>query len=227
MKKFPNPFSKKRKKKPVANAKGGNVVALHKASARQTQPIRIIGGQWRGSKLPVAAVNGLRPSNDRVRETVFNWLAPVIEGARCVDLFAGSGALGFEALSRQAQQVDMIELANVASLQLQKNLTALTLSEQQQGYVHNISCFDWLRQQAHSHTSSLLVYDIVFVDPPFALALMEKSLAQIAQHLPLSAQALIYVEHPSSIQSLALPTGWQVHKHKKAGQVHYGLLRTR
>ena len=218
----------KNSKKTGAAGQQSKLVSMHQGSAtvknnKQAQQVRIIAGHCRGRKLPVALVNGLRPSNDRVRETLFNWLAPVLPNSQCLDMFAGSGALGFEALSRGAKRVDMVELSQVASLQLQQNLATLPLQAHQMGYVHQMSCFDWLRQQAQTD-QHILRYDIVFIDPPFALDLVAEALIQLDKAQVLSPQARIYVENASSIKELTLPAGWQVHKHKKAGQVHYGLL---
>ncbi|MDP6967847.1 MAG: 16S rRNA (guanine(966)-N(2))-methyltransferase RsmD [Gammaproteobacteria bacterium] len=182
------------------------------------QELRIIAGHWRGRKVPFTAVAGLRPTSDRVRETVFNWLAPTLPGACCLDLFAGTGALGLEALSRDASVVDMVELSQVAMQQLRNNLALLPMQENQVAKVHNMSCFDWLRQ-AHK------TYDIVFLDPPFALSLMDDVLALLQEGQLLRQGSLIYIEQPTPLASLSLPEHWHLHRQKKAGQVHYGVLR--
>ena len=182
------------------------------------QELRIIAGQWRGRKVPFTAVAGLRPTTDRVRGTVFNWLAPTLPGTRCLDLFAGTGALGLEALSREASVVDMVELSQVAMQQLRDNLILLSVAETQSASVHHMSCFDWLRQAGEA-------YDIVFLDPPFALSLMDDVLALLQEGQLLRQGSLIYIEQPTPLAHLSLPEHWHLHRQKKAGQVHYGLLR--
>ena len=182
------------------------------------QELRIIAGAWRGRKLPFASVAGLRPTTDRVRETVFNWLAPGLPGSRCLDLFAGTGALSLEALSRGATQVDTVELSQVASQQLRDNLGALPLADDQHANVHTMSCFDWLRQASEA-------YDLVFLDPPFALSLMDDVLLRLQESNLLHEGSLIYVEQPTPLAKLDLPDHWHLHRQKKAGQVHYGLIR--
>lgn len=107
--------------------------------------VRIISGQWKGRKLPVRDVEGLRPTTDRVKETIFNWLAPHVRGTRCLDLFAGSGGLGLEALSRYAEQVTLIEMDRGAADQLKKNLTTLGSS---QGQVIQADAVSWLQGTA-------------------------------------------------------------------------------
>ncbi len=195
----------------------GKVVEFAKPAR---QELRIIAGHWRGRKLPFATVAGLRPTTDRVRETVFNWLSPSLPGARCLDLFTGTGALSLEALSRDAALVDMVELSQVACQQLKDNLAQLELQPQQVANVHNMSCFDWLRQ-AHQQRP----YDVVFLDPPFALSLMDDVLTRLQDSSLLQVGSLIYVEQPEPLVNLKLPDNWHLHRQKKAGQVHYGLLK--
>ena len=173
--------------------------------------MRIIGGRWRGRKLQFAPVEGLRPTGDRLRETLFNWLQFHLPGARCLDLFAGSGALGLEALSRGADTVDFVELNRRAAQTLTEQLQHLQADN---GHVHHSSAADFLARAEGD-------YDIVFVDPPFAGDLWRETLAALAPHL--RAGALVYVETPRDNQ-LATPAGWQLEKDKKAGQVEMRLF---
>ncbi len=208
--------SKSKKTNPFKAISGQDKVV--EFAKRGRQELRIIAGIWRGRKLPFTSVAGLRPTTDRVRETVFNWLLPVLPGARCLDLFAGTGALSLEALSREVALVDMVELSQVASQQLRDNLAHLSLPTDQVANVHNMSCFDWLRQADGP-------YDIVFLDPPFALSLMDDVLLRLQEGHLLRQGSLIYVEQPTPLANLDLPEHWHLHRQKKAGQVHYGLIR--
>ncbi|SHF28121.1 16S rRNA (guanine966-N2)-methyltransferase [Microbulbifer donghaiensis] len=183
-----------------------------KSAPQSLSQLRIIGGRWRGRKLSFAPVEGLRPTGDRLRETLFNWLQFQLPEARCLDLFAGSGALGLEALSRGAAAVDFVELNRNAAQTLKAQLDLL---QADQGRVHNCSAADFL-----ARTQSR--YDIVFVDPPFAGDLWQQTLAALADHL--ADEALVYVETPRD-KPLSLPAGWRVDKEKHAGQVSMHLLR--
>ena len=204
-------------------AKSGNVVPIGQAGR---QSLRIIGGEWRGRKIPFATVAGLRPTQDRVRETLFNWISAPVPGARCLDLFAGTGALGLEALSRGAKQVDFVDLSAVATNTLNDNLKQLPMAVGQAAKVAQMSGFDWLRNyKAQAITAEQVNrYDLVFLDPPFALALMHDMLSAVFDSQCLSSKAMIYVEQPQPLTDLVLPEGWTLHRSKKAGQVFYGLL---
>ncbi|AMX03853.1 16S rRNA (guanine(966)-N(2))-methyltransferase RsmD [Microbulbifer thermotolerans] len=173
--------------------------------------LRIIGGRWRGRKLQFAPLEGLRPTGDRLRETLFNWLQFYLPGARCLDLFAGSGALGLEALSRGASEVDFVELNPDAARMLKQQLALL---EADNARVHQDSAAAFLARPAAS-------YDIVFVDPPFAGDLWQQTLAALAPHL--AEGALIYVETPRD-KALSLTEDWRIEKEKRAGQVCMRLL---
>tara|TARA_B100000780_G_C21063507_1_gene427595 strand:+ start:297 stop:914 length:618 start_codon:yes stop_codon:yes gene_type:complete len=191
------------------------------------QNLRIIGGEWRGRKITVATVAaGLRPTQDRVRETLFNWVAGPLPGARCLDLFAGTGALGLEALSRGAQQVNFVDLSNIATEHLIEHLKHLPKATGQVAKVEQMSGFDWLRNyKANAATSfQSLTYDLVFLDPPFALALLQDTLKALWESQCLATNALIYVEQAKPLTDLVLPDGWRLHRSKKAGQVFYGLI---
>ncbi|PIE36960.1 MAG: 16S rRNA (guanine(966)-N(2))-methyltransferase RsmD [Gammaproteobacteria bacterium] len=177
------------------------------------QTIRIIAGQWRGRRLPVLDAPGLRPSKDAVRETLFNWLAPDLPGARCLDLFAGTGALGLEAASRGAAEVLLVEKDSAVAAQLQRNADSL----QAQGVrVHKQSAEDYLAQLAGK-------LDIVFLDPPFALDVLPRLLPALVDKL--AADGAIYIEQDRSQGLPALPEGWYYHREKRAGQVVFGLAR--
>ncbi|WP_034945022.1 16S rRNA (guanine(966)-N(2))-methyltransferase [Erwinia oleae] len=171
--------------------------------------IRIIGGQWRGRKLPVPDSAGLRPTTDRIRETLFNWLAPVIQGARCLDCFAGSGALALEALSRHAASATLLELERPVAQQLEKNLATLGA---QTGNVINANALKWLEQNGEP-------YDVVFIDPPFRKGLLEQTLTLLETKGWLAEDALIYVESEVENGLPPLPQNWQPHREKVAGQV--------
>lgn len=175
--------------------------------------IRIIGGLWRGRKLPVPDSTGLRPTTDRVRETLFNWLAPDIQGARCLDCFAGSGALGLEALSRHAASVTLLELERPVAQQLEKNLATLGANT---GRVVNTNTLQFLAQRGEPH-------DLVFIDPPFRKGLLEQTIEQLESGGWLADEALIYVESEVENGMPPVPVSWQLHREKIAGQVAYRL----
>lgn len=185
-----------------------------KGAAKQSQ-LRIIGGQWRGRKLLFTPVQGLRPTTDRVRETLFNWLAPFIHEARCLDLFAGSGALGLEALSRGAAHCDFIDTSAAALRQIALHLE--TLQASRQGICHNSPAEGFLQ-------SSTATYDIVFVDPPFGMNLVNPACLALAQNQLLADGALVYVETAAGDPGPLVPPGWHLHRHKLAGGVAYRLF---
>jgi len=170
--------------------------------------IRIIGGQWRGRKLPVPDSAGLRPTTDRVRETLFNWLAPVLPAARCLDCFAGSGALGLEALSRYAGSATLLELERPVAQQLMKNLQTLNAHN---GKVIQTNALTFLAQPGEP-------FDVVFIDPPFRQGLLE-------QNHWLADDALIYVESEVENGAPPVPPEWNLYREKIAGQVAYRLYQ--
>jgi 16S rRNA (guanine966-N2)-methyltransferase len=181
--------------------------------AKTAGSLRIIGGNLRGSKLAVADLDGLRPTPDRVRETLFNWLAPYIDGARCLDLYAGTGALGIEALSRGAAYVDFVERDARLAQALRDNLVRL---KQANARVRNTDALTLLGETADQGC------DIAFVDPPFSLDLWAESLRQLEANAWLASSALIYVESPVD-RALQLPQNWQLHREGRAGTVRYAL----
>lgn len=172
--------------------------------------IRIISGQFRGRKLPVNDLEGLRPTTDRIKETVFNWLMQDTREANVLDCFAGSGGLGFECLSRFAKDATFIELNKQAAEQLKKNISTLKLEN---AHVINNSAIDFLSSQNQG-----LNFDLVFVDPPFRKGLAEPSCQLLEQNNWLSDNALIYVEVEKEC-TLNAPENWHILKEKQAGQV--------
>lgn len=182
----------------------------HKIAAGR---IRIIGGSLRNSRLDVPELPGLRPTPERVRETLFNWLAPVIDGARCLDLCAGTGALGIEALSRGAATVDFVEAdARLADL-LRANLVRL----KQDAIVHAADALRFLARDATR-------YDVVFLDPPFAANLWGDAARALEAHGRLLDSAWIYVESPAGAEP-ELPRNWALHREGRAGEVRFALYR--
>ncbi|MDA8496705.1 MULTISPECIES: 16S rRNA (guanine(966)-N(2))-methyltransferase [unclassified Citrobacter] len=177
--------------------------------------IRIIGGQWRGRKLPVPDSPGLRPTTDRVRETLFNWLAPVMVDARCLDCFAGSGALALEALSRYAADATLLEMDRAVSQQLQKNLATLKATHAR---VINTNTLTFLAQTGTPH-------NVVFVDPPFRKGLLEETLTLLETRGWLANEAYIYVESEVENGLPVVPVNWSLYREKVAGQVAYRLYQ--
>lgn len=178
--------------------------------------VRIIGGRWRGRKLAFPDAAGLRPTGDRIRETLFNWLQGDLPGAQCLDLFAGSGALGFEALSRGAAHCVMVERNAQALRSLE---TARQLLQTDAAEIINGEALSWLAVASGR-------FDIVFIDPPFADTALAPTViaAALDRHALLAPHALLYIEQAAS-QPLVPPTGFVVHRQQRAGQVSYGLWR--
>lgn len=176
--------------------------------------LRIIGGQWRGRKLRFRAAPGLRPTTDRVRETLFNWLAADIAGARCLDLFAGSGALGLEALSRGAGHCDFVDRASRALEDIAGHLG--TLGAEERGDCHSMPAGQFLRQHRGP-------WDIVFLDPPFGAELLAPAVAALDDS-HLAAGALVYIETGLRDVPPPLPPHWAPHRDKRAGDVRYRLF---
>ncbi|WP_303907197.1 16S rRNA (guanine(966)-N(2))-methyltransferase RsmD [Thiohalomonas denitrificans] len=184
---------------------------------RSNGSLRIIGGEWRSRRLSFPDVEGLRPTPDRVRETLFNWLQGRVEGARCLDLYAGSGALGLEALSRGAAEAVFVDSDAEVARQLKENL-ALLGSEG--GRVVRSNVLNYLRGGGQP-------FDIVFVDPPFRRGLLEPTLRLLAQGGWLAPKAWIYLESEADAEAPpVLPAGWHALKHRVAGQVNYQLIET-
>lgn len=181
---------------------------------RSAGQVRIIGGSLRGRRMPVPDVPGLRPTPDRVRETLFNWLSPYMAGARVLDLFAGTGALGLEAASRGAAAVTLVESQRAAQAALQATLQRLALP------AVRLVTGDALAFLA----SGAGEYDVIFLDPPFAAGLLVPALDAIQQHGRLAPGGYCYVEQPRETPTPPLPAGWVVHRSGQAGEVGYHLL---
>lgn len=177
--------------------------------------LRIVGGQWRGRKLNFRATEGLRPTADRVRETLFNWLQGIVPGARCADLFAGSGALGLEALSRGAAHCDFIDTSAATLRQIEHHLT--TLGAPEKGRCHCQSAVSFLRRAGGT-------YDIVFIDPPFASELVQPCCDLLAERKLVTEHARIYVETAAGQPPPTVPVNWTLHRDKRAGGVAYRLF---
>jgi 16S rRNA (guanine966-N2)-methyltransferase len=186
-------------------------------SNRRAGIVRVIAGRWRRRTVPVLSRNGLRPTPDRVRETLFNWLAPYVRDARCLDLFAGTGALGLEALSRGAAHCTFVEEDPSVANHLRTQLRHLGVQD------GTVVCKDALSLLAERPLIGAPV-DIVFVDPPFHTECQLEVLALLANSGGLSTDALIYVESASEIPD-SLGANWQRLRAKQAGQVRYHLFR--
>jgi len=203
--------------------KPASPVKPNPAAKRPSGEIRLIGGHWKRTRLKVADKPGLRPTPDRVRETVFNWLGQDLSGLRCVDAFAGTGALGLEAASRGAAQVLLVEQDAAVVAQLQRvlaQLQALKLPEPvvQRLQVQRGDGIATLRQQAPASC------DVIFLDPPFDAGLYDEAITAAARAL--APGGTIYLESPTAWTDEALAGhGLVVHRHLKAGAVHAHILR--
>lgn len=184
------------------------------STAKSSGEIRIIGGKWRGRKLPVIDSIGLRPTTDRIKETLFNWLMPYILDAHCLDCYAGSGSLGFEAISRGAATATLVEQSKPIALQLEKNRATLKAD--------NISIINSNVLERLSHPADS-AFDLVFIDPPFNQNLVQTTIDKLVSNQWLSPQAWIYIETETSHAPLILPNSWLLHREKQAGQVSYRL----
>jgi 16S rRNA (guanine966-N2)-methyltransferase len=193
---------------------GTRSAARVRRAGKSTRVLRIIGGTWRGRRLRFPAAADIRPTPDRVRETLFNWLGAATQRARCLDLFAGSGALGLEALSRGAQHVTFVEHDAAAARELQARLA------------------EWHAADARVERADALHYlagtgrpfDIVFLDPPFASGLLARAAALLEQRHWLHEAALIYVECAAREGLPPLPEQWRPLNGKQAGEVGYHLF---
>lgn len=181
--------------------------------------IRVIGGRHRGRRLNFVPGRGLRPTPDRVRETLFNWLQADVPGARCLDLFAGSGALGLEAVSRGAGAVLMIEQQRSAAQRLRENVSLLREQERA-----DVCQADAMRLLAASPPGAE-TFDIVFADPPFALPILPEVCRLLEQHDWLADGALVYLEQDATMVQPGLPENWAVLREGRAGQSRQYLLR--
>ncbi len=183
----------------------------------KTQPgrLRIVAGNWRSRLLEIADVPGLRPTSARIRETVFNWLAPRVAGARCLDLFAGTGALGLEALSRGAAACVFVEKSTKAANTLRTNIATLAAEN---AVVHETSDVKYLQQ------GNAAAFELLFLDPPFAAEMLPDVCGLLEQSSVLADSARIYIEEDRDQPELKLPERWQVLKTRNSGNVRYSLL---
>jgi 16S rRNA (guanine966-N2)-methyltransferase len=181
----------------------------------QQHQLRIIGGQWRGRKLSFTPAEGLRPTGDRIRETVFNWLGADIPGARCADLFAGSGALGLEALSRGADCCDFVDTSRSVISQIERHLE--TLEARNSGRCHTLPAEQFLKGHREP-------FDIVFIDPPFNQHLVSPICMALERDQLLSRNALIYIETGAKEPAPEVPVDWHPHREKISGGVAYRLF---
>jgi len=178
--------------------------------------VRIIGGKWRGTRLPVPDLPGLRPSGDRSRETLFNWLQNDIQGATCADLFAGSGVLGLEAASRGAADVTLIEKSRIAAGVIRESVQKLDSGQVQ---VAQADAIEWLAgREPHS-------LDIVFIDPPFSSGLQIRAIELLVTGDCVKKGGLVYVETPREINPPPPPPGWEIAREKLLGEVRMQLMK--
>ena len=184
-------------------------------SKRLQGKVRIIGGKWRSRNVIFPEVPGLRPTADRIRETVFNWLLTYIMGANCLDLFAGSGALGFEALSRGAAHITFIDRSHQVVNALRKNAAILKATN-----------VEFIRGECPSDVPLLknIPFDIIFLDPPFRQGLIRKVGEWLERMQMMSEKALIYVEAEKDLKPLPIPKNWKAHREKKTSFLSYNLF---
>ena len=176
--------------------------------------LRIIGGEWGSRKLSFPNAEGLRPTPDRVRETLFNWLAPHIGGAKVLDVFTGSGALFLEALSRGAAKGVALDSNRDAISSLREHMGTLRCTT---GEVQQTNALNYLA------TPPTDVFDVVFLDPPFNLDLLKPACDLLEQNGWLAEDAWIYTESERRPSELGLPANWHLHREQKAGGVNYAL----
>ncbi|NUT75231.1 16S rRNA (guanine(966)-N(2))-methyltransferase RsmD [Pseudomonas sp. C1C7] len=176
--------------------------------------LRIIGGEWRSRKLSFPDAPGLRPTPDRVRETLFNWLAPYVPGAKVFDPFAGSGALFLEALSRGASTGQALDASSLAVSSLKEHLGTLRCTN---GHVQTADALRYLE------TQPAIAYDLVFLDPPFHQDLLPAVCKLLEERQWLAEDAWVYTESETAPSTLSLPGNWRLHREQKSGQVYYSL----
>lgn len=181
--------------------------------------VRIIAGKWRGRKIAFPSTSTLRPTPDRVRETLFNWLAPHIIGTHCLDLFGGSGALSFEALSRGAGSVVILEQDPSVLSSLKANAEHLKTENFE---IIQVDSLDWLR--SFSNQLPAPTFDIIFADPPYSKKLLPDCFSLIEKVKLLNRDGLIYFESDEPLLPNSLPQSMKILKSKRAGNVFFGLV---
>jgi 16S rRNA (guanine966-N2)-methyltransferase len=179
--------------------------------------LRIVAGIWRSRLLEIADVEGLRPTSERIRETLFNWLTMNIVGARCLDLYAGTGALGLEALSRGAAETVLVEKSPVAAAMLRRNVE--TLGAAAKTVVQQMDARQYL---AGGECGK---FDIVFLDPPFADDMLGELCRLLESQSVLTDKARVYLEQDRADAEPDLPAGWEILRTKNAGNVRYSLVK--
>ena len=189
---------------------------MPQSTSQNNNSVRIIAGEFRSRKLEFPSLEGLRPTADRIRETLFNWLQDSIVGETCLDLFAGSGALGFEALSRGASQVDFIEQSSSAANSIRDNIERLGAKH---GNVYCSDAFEWLERSAQNSKQ----YGLVFLDPPFKGETLNRAIAKLESADLLREGGLVYIEKETQSIDADLPSNWVEVKSKKAGLIQFGL----
>jgi 16S rRNA (guanine966-N2)-methyltransferase len=195
---------------------GVTTLKTESSASGSRNSVRIIGGGWRGRRVSFPDIPGLRPTPDRVRETLFNWLQERIAGARCLDLFAGSGALGLEALSRGAKELVFVEQAVAAARALQEQL--IRFGGQARAQVAEMGAARYLRSVPQA-------FDLVFLDPPFGRDALAEYVPLLDEGQWLKPGSLVYLENEKRAGVPPLPAHWQVLKSKSAGEVGYHLAR--
>lgn len=190
------------------------ILISQQSKKNQTNQLRIIGGQWGGRKVSFPDLPGLRPTSDRIRETLFNWLQSDIIGSRCLDLFSGSGALGFESVSRGAGEVVFVDNTQAAISKIKQNLVML---KDDKGQATRGDALAYIARD------DVAPFDIVFLDPPFTSGLLEKSIKALQNSACLKTGTLIYIESEKRLD-IAVPENWKNLKEKRAGQVKYALF---
>jgi len=203
-----------RKRQPSKRSAANNT--SNNASTSGHSQLRIIGGQWRSRKLHFSAIEGLRPTQDRVRETLFNWLMYDVEGVNCLDVFAGSGALGLEALSRGAKHVQFIEKSQAAAKQINQHLITLNCSR---GKVTNTDALQFLSTPPNKP------FDVIFLDPPFNQDLLIPCCDLLIQQGYCQTDTFIYVEAESDVDLSKLPEQWRTVKDKSQSSKHVVLYQ--
>ncbi|MBL4630490.1 MAG: 16S rRNA (guanine(966)-N(2))-methyltransferase RsmD [Paraglaciecola sp.] len=183
----------------------------HAGGAKSSGTVRIISGRFRGRKLPVLDVQGLRPTTDKNKEMLFSWLMPYISQARCLDAFAGSGGLGFEALSRDAKSCTFIELDKKVAKQVADNIQLLNLPAQQAKIIQG-NTLGTLNNLSHS-------YDLIFLDPPFNQNLLSQTIEGIVENALSATDGVIYIECEGQGIAYSVPENWQLIKEKRSAQI--------
>jgi len=185
------------------------------------QAVRIIGGNWRSRKVSFADDAQIRPTPARIRETLFNWLQYHVPGAHCLELYAGSGILSLEALSRGARHVTMVEISALVCRHLRATCQLLA-ADPSTYQCHNMTARAFIEQIPASSP-----YDLIFLDPPFGAGELQDLLPRLVASQLLADEGFVYMESEFAVTQDMIPTEWQMHRQKRAGSVHYCLCRRR